>query len=88
MFGSGSFNFCTKLLTKAVTQLEFFNPNKSHGKFGALVQLEAKPDKKHEVEAFLKSAFPLNQAQADTVSWYAVLVCCVTPVTRVCLFPA
>ena len=57
-----------------VIQPEFFNPHKSHGKCGAFVPLEAKPDKKHEVEAFLKSAFPLTQAQADTASWWAGLV--------------
>ena len=52
-----------------VIQPDFFNPHKSRGKFGAFVPPEAKPDKKHEVEAFLKSAFPLTQAQADTASW-------------------
>lgn len=34
--------------------------------------LEAKPGKEKEVEAFLKSALPLAQAEAGTTSWYAV----------------
>ena len=42
-----------------VIQLEFFTSRQSHGKFGAFVPLETKLDKKHEAEAFPKSAFPL-----------------------------
>lgn len=37
-------------------------------------QLEAKPGKEQEVEEFLKSARPLAEAEAETVSWYAVKI--------------
>jgi quinol monooxygenase YgiN len=37
-----------------------------------LAVLEAKPGKEREVEAFLKSALPLAQAEAGTVRWYAL----------------
>lgn len=39
---------------------------------GILAVLEAKAGKENEVEAFLKSALPLAQAEAQTVRWYAV----------------
>jgi len=35
-------------------------------------QLEAKPGKEKEVEDFLKSAQPLAEAEAGTITWYAV----------------
>src|ERR1700758_2170653 len=35
-------------------------------------QLEAKPGKEKEVEEFLKSAQPLAEAEAETLSWYAI----------------
>jgi quinol monooxygenase YgiN len=35
-------------------------------------QLEAKPGKEKEVEAFLKSAQPLAEREAGTITWYAV----------------
>jgi quinol monooxygenase YgiN len=35
-------------------------------------QLEAKPGKEKEVEAFLKSAQPLAEREPGTVSWYAI----------------
>jgi quinol monooxygenase YgiN len=35
-------------------------------------QLEAKPGKEKEVEAFLKSAQPLAEREAGTLSWYAI----------------
>ena len=35
-------------------------------------QLEAKPGKEKELEAFLKSALPLAEAEPETVTWYAV----------------
>lgn len=41
-------------------------------KLAILVQLEAKPGKEQEVEEFLKSALPLAQAEAGTLSWYAI----------------
>ncbi len=41
-------------------------------KFAVLGRLEAKPGLEAEVEAFLKSALPLAQAETDTVSWYAL----------------
>ncbi len=34
--------------------------------------MEAKPGKEEEVEAFLKSALPLAQAEAGTTTWYAL----------------
>jgi quinol monooxygenase YgiN len=35
-------------------------------------QLEAKPGKEKEVEAFLKSAQPLAEKEPGTLSWYAI----------------
>jgi quinol monooxygenase YgiN len=35
-------------------------------------QLEAKPGKEKEVEDFLKSAQPLAEREAGTLSWYAI----------------
>jgi quinol monooxygenase YgiN len=35
-------------------------------------QLEAKPGKEKELEAFLKSAEPLAQREKATISWYAI----------------
>jgi quinol monooxygenase YgiN len=35
-------------------------------------QLEAKPGKEKEVEAFLKSAQPLAEREPLTLSWYAI----------------
>lgn len=40
-------------------------------KFALYVHLKAKPGKNQEVEAFLKSALPLAQQEAGTVTWYA-----------------
>jgi quinol monooxygenase YgiN len=34
--------------------------------------LEAQPGKEKEVEAFLKSAQPLAEREAGTISWYAI----------------
>ncbi len=42
------------------------------GKLAIWAQLEAKPGKEKEVEEFLKSAQPLAEREAATVSWYAV----------------
>jgi len=39
--------------------------------FALYAHLKAKPGKEAEVEAFLKSALPLAQAEAGTVTWYA-----------------
>ena len=36
------------------------------------VQLEAKPSKEKELEAFLKSAQPLAECEPATLSWYAI----------------
>ena len=36
------------------------------------VRLEAKPGKETEVEEFLKSAQPLAEREAATLSWYAI----------------
>ena len=41
-------------------------------KFAILARVEAKPGKEAEVMAFLKSALPLAEAEADTVRWYAL----------------
>ena len=35
-------------------------------------QLEAKPGKEKELEAFLQSAQPLAEAEKQTISWYAI----------------
>jgi quinol monooxygenase YgiN len=35
-------------------------------------QLEAKPGKEKELEAFLKSAQPLAERERETISWYAI----------------
>jgi quinol monooxygenase YgiN len=40
-------------------------------KFALYAQLKAKPGKEAEVEAFLKSALPLAEAEPGTVTWYA-----------------
>lgn len=37
-----------------------------------LAVFDAKPGKEQEVEAFLTSALPLVQAEAATLSWYAL----------------
>lgn len=42
------------------------------GKLAIWAQLEAKPGKEKEVEEFLKSAQPLAEREAATVSWYAI----------------
>jgi quinol monooxygenase YgiN len=36
--------------------------------------MESKPGKENEVEAFLKSAQPLAEREAETTSWYAVRI--------------
>ena len=43
-------------------------------KFAILAQLEAKPGKEAEVEAFLKSAQPLAVQEAGTTTWYALKI--------------
>lgn len=42
------------------------------GKLAIWAQLEAKPGKEKEVEQFLKSAQPLAEREAGTISWYAI----------------
>ena len=42
------------------------------GKLAIWAQLEAKPGKEKEVEEFLKSAQPLAESEAGTISWYAI----------------
>ena len=37
-----------------------------------LVMLEARPGKTEDLEAFLKSALPMAEAEPGTVSWYVV----------------
>src|SRR5271170_1830288 len=43
-------------------------------KFAILAQLEAKPGKEAEVEAFLKSAQPLAVQESGTTTWYALKI--------------
>ncbi len=43
-------------------------------KYAIWAQLEAKPGKESEVEAFLKSAQPLAVAEAGTTTWYALKI--------------
>lgn len=43
-------------------------------KFALLARLEAKPGKEQELQAFLKSALPLAEAEAGTVRWYALQI--------------
>lgn len=43
-------------------------------KFALLARVEAKPGKEQVVADFLKSALPLAQAEADTVSWYGLKI--------------
>ena len=43
-------------------------------KFALLARLEAKPGKEQEVAAFIKSALPLAQQEAETISWYALQI--------------
>lgn len=40
-------------------------------RFGLLATLHARPGKENEVEAFLKSAQPLVEAEVGTQNWYA-----------------
>jgi quinol monooxygenase YgiN len=42
--------------------------------FAIWAQVEAKPGKEAEVEAFLKSAQPLAEAEAGTTTWYALKI--------------
>ena len=42
------------------------------GRVAIWAQLEAKPGKENELEQFLKSAQPLAEREAGTVSWYAI----------------
>lgn len=41
-------------------------------KLALYVQLEAKPGKEKEVEAFLKGALPLVEAEPGTTAWFAM----------------
>jgi quinol monooxygenase YgiN len=41
-------------------------------KYALYVPLEAKPGKEHEVAEFLRSALPLVNAEAGTISWFAL----------------
>ena len=42
--------------------------------FALLARVEAKPGKEAAVEAFLKSALPLAEAEPDTVRWYGLKI--------------
>lgn len=39
--------------------------------YAFVARIEAKPERAEDVEALLKSALPLAQAEAGTVAWYA-----------------
>lgn len=41
-------------------------------RLAVLALIEAKPGKEEELEALLKSALPMAQSEAATVSWYAL----------------
>jgi quinol monooxygenase YgiN len=41
-------------------------------KFALIARLEAKPGKEQEVADFIRSALPLAQQEAQTISWYAL----------------
>jgi quinol monooxygenase YgiN len=43
-------------------------------KFALLARLEAKPGKEKEVADFIRSALPLAQQEAETISWYALQI--------------
>jgi quinol monooxygenase YgiN len=43
-------------------------------KFAIWAQVEAKPGKEQEVEAFLRSALPLAEAEPGTTTWYALKI--------------
>ncbi len=43
-------------------------------KFALWAQMEAKPGKEEEVEAFLKSAQPMAVAEPGTTTWYALKI--------------
>ncbi len=43
-------------------------------KFAIWAQMEAKPGKEQEVEAFLKSAQPLAEQESGTTTWYALKI--------------
>jgi quinol monooxygenase YgiN len=43
-------------------------------KFAILARVEAKAGKEAEVEAFLKSALPLAQAEPNTRKWYGLKI--------------
>lgn len=43
-------------------------------KFALWAQLEAKPGKEMEVEAFLKSAQPMAMEESGTTTWYALKI--------------
>lgn len=47
-------------------------------KVGLLVQLEAKPGKEEELEAFIQSALPLAEAEPNTITWYAIKISATT----------
>ena len=42
------------------------------GKLAIWAELHAKPGKEKEVEEFLKSAQPLAEQEAQTLTWYAI----------------
>ncbi len=43
-------------------------------KFALLARVEAKPGKEAAVEAFLKTALPLAEAEPDTLRWYGLKI--------------
>jgi quinol monooxygenase YgiN len=43
-------------------------------RIGILAILQARPGREHDLEAFLKSAQPLAEAEAQTLRWYALKI--------------
>jgi quinol monooxygenase YgiN len=43
-------------------------------KLGLLARMEAKPGKEAEVDAFLRGALPIVQAELGTIAWFAIRI--------------
>jgi quinol monooxygenase YgiN len=64
--------FLPLFVTKCESRASDAQEEKSMGKVSIWAQLEAKPGKETELEAFLKSAQPLAEAEPQTLTWYAI----------------
>ena len=56
------------------SRTSLFKPINTMNKYAILARLEAKSGKEAELEAFLKSALPLAQAEAGTNLWFALKI--------------